>query len=98
MVADFRSFFLGSALGVLERACLASFVARGHSFTLYVYEPIAVPAGVALADAARIIPVAERDSFFAIAPGRISQFSNGVRYHLLKEFGGWWVDTDVLCL
>ena len=26
------------------------------------------------------------------------QFSNGFRYRLLQATGGWWVDTDVLCL
>jgi len=96
-LAHFRTFFQGPALGVTERACLASFIAHGHALTLYSYEPVEVPAGVARADASAIIPKAEHDAFFAIAPDRVSQFSNGFRFRMLQE-GGWWVDTDVLCL
>jgi hypothetical protein len=97
-MAEFRSFFIGSALNLFEQTCLASFIAHGHSFTLYTYDPISVPPGVICDNAASIIPTAERDAFFAITPGRISQFSNGFRYRLLQMKGGWWVDTDVLCL
>jgi hypothetical protein len=96
-MAVFRTFFLGRSLGASERACAASFAAHGHSLRLYAYEPLDVPASVEVADAATVISRAERDAFFETAPGRVSQFSNGFRYRLLKEQGGWWVDTDVMC-
>jgi hypothetical protein len=97
-LAEFQSFFSGPALGYTERTCLASYVAHNHQIRLYSYEPIAVPDGVVRADAADIISRAEHDAFFAAAPGRVTQFSNGFRYQLLHQRGGWWVDTDVLCL
>jgi hypothetical protein len=96
-LAHFRTFFQGPALGVTERACLASFIAHGHALTLYSYDPIDVPAGVERADASAVILKPERDAFFAMAPDRVSQFSNGFRFRMLQD-GGWWVDTDVLCL
>src|SRR6187549_1688111 len=30
--------------------------------------------------------------------GSPSAFSNHFRYRLLAEKGGWWIDTDVVCL
>ena len=30
--------------------------------------------------------------------GSLAAFSNLFRYKLLLERGGWWVDTDVICL
>ncbi len=96
-MAHFHTFFQGPALGVTERACLASFIAHGHALRLYTYDPIEVPAGVQRSDASAVIPKAERDAFFAMAPDRVSQFSNGFRFRMLQD-GGWWVDTDVLCL
>lgn len=95
----FQTFFSGAGLGICERACLASFAAHGHSLRLYTYErQLDVPVGVELADAATVIPRTERDAFFEAAPGRVTQFANGFRYRLLNEHGGWWVDTDVMCL
>jgi hypothetical protein len=57
-----------------------------------------VPHGVTLTPADDIILAAEADAFFTIAPGRFAQFSDWFRYELLAQRGGWWVDTDVLCL
>lgn len=100
---SFAAFFSGPSLSVTEQACLASSVAHGHTFRLYAYDSLQVPPGVELANAASTIPVAERDAFFSMEIGqvqfrRISQFSNGFQYRLLHDQGGWWVDTDVLCL
>jgi hypothetical protein len=97
-VAEFQTFFTGPALGYIERACLASLIGHGHQVRLYSYEAIAVPDGVARSDAAEIISRTDRDAFFAVAPERVTQFANGFRYRLLHQRGGWWVDTDVLCL
>lgn len=97
-MAHFQTFHEGSSLGLLEKACLASLVHFGHFVTLYSYHALEAPEGVRLADARAIIAESERDAFFRVAPGRVSQFSNGFRYHLLDREGGWWVDTDVLCL
>lgn len=97
-MAEFQSFFSGPALGYIERACLCSFIARGHRFRLYSYNSVAVPEGVEHGNAEEVISRDDHDAFFAVAPDRVSQFSNGFRYRLLHQRGGWWVDTDVLCL
>ena len=34
----------------------------------------------------------------ALHVGSVAGFSNLFRYELLRRDGGWWVDTDVLCL
>jgi hypothetical protein len=97
-MVEFCSFHEGSLLGTLERACLSSFRTFGHSLKLYCYEELDAPPGVILADAREILPVTERNAFFQQSPGRLSQFSNGFRYAMLYTQGGWWVDTDVLCI
>jgi hypothetical protein len=95
----FQSFWWGP-LSPYERLCLNSFIDRGHAFDLYTYDPnLAVPPGVQLRDAAAILGQSE---FFVYQnePGRGSPaaFANLFRYKLLHDKGGWWVDTDVVCL
>jgi hypothetical protein len=95
----FQSFWWG-APSPYERLCLNSFVDRGHAFDLYTYDPnLTVPVGVQLRDAATIL---DQSEFFVYdnEPGRGSPaaFANLFRYKLLKDKGGWWVDTDVVCL
>src|SRR4051794_2405253 len=92
----FQSFWWGP-LSPYERLCLNSFIDRGHTFDLYTYDPnLAVPAGVQLLDAAAIL---DQSEFFVYdnEPGRgsPSAFANLFRYKLLRDKGGWWVDTDV---
>ena len=84
----------------MGRLGLRSFLANGHEFHLYCYDsPDGVPAGVSLKDAREILPAdrvfAYQDGF---GRGSYSAFSNFFRYKLLLDRGGWWVDTDVVCL
>ncbi|MBV9839959.1 MAG: hypothetical protein JOY99_00230 [Sphingomonadaceae bacterium] len=94
----FGSFYEG-ALSRQERACLTSFVRRGHEITLFSYDPLPVPTGVGTGDAAMILP---RDQFFRIESGQhagnVSQFANRFRYHMIEKTGLTWVDTDLYCL
>ena len=92
------SFHTGRPLNLWERCSLQSFADYGHDVTLFSYRPLEVPPGVKLRDASVIISELERNEFFANAPGNFAQFSDLFRYELLAELGGWWVDTDVLCL
>jgi hypothetical protein len=98
-VAVFRSFWYGGSLSPYEWMCLKSFVEHGHSFLLYSYEEIDVPFGVRLLDASEIF---EEDEVFlyteGTSAGSPSAFSNHFRYELLRRYGGWWCDTDVICL
>jgi hypothetical protein len=67
---------------------------------LYAYDDVAnVPAGCAMADAATVVP---REHLFVhdepLHAGSVAAFSDLFRYLLLERDGGWWVDTDVICL
>lgn len=96
-----QSFWHGGALSPYELFCLKSFVDHGYGIDLYTYDAnLVVPAGVRICDAAE---VARQDEIFVyqaegFGKGSPSAFSNLFRYKLLLEKGGWWIDTDVVCL
>lgn len=94
------SLWIGDRLSPLERACVRSFLNKGHEFNLYAYGPIDnVPQGCRVLDAATILP--ESSIFtYSRGPGKgsVAAFSNLFRYKLLYELGGWWVDMDMFCL
>jgi hypothetical protein len=89
-----NTFWQGPALPPLVRACLRSFVRQGHTVQLYSYEKLELPSGVSAANAADIIPADQ----VSRSPGGIATFTDLFRYQLLRDRGGWWVDTDVYCL
>lgn len=97
----FQSFWHGGPLSPYERFCLRSFIDWGHAVDLYTYDTsLVVPAGVRVCDAAELITedrvfVYQAEGF---GKGSPSAFSNFFRYTLLVEKGGWWIDTDVVCL
>ena len=95
----FQSLWWGDSITPYEAVCMRSFIDHGHGYHLYSYAPdLKVPDGVVLRDAAELLPKA--DYFEYTGPGRDSPsaFSNLFRYKLLATHGGWWVDTDVICL
>lgn len=99
MKCNFQSFWSGE-LTPYEMLCLRSFVDHGHTFDLYTFESdLSVPVGVCVRDAAEILGPEE---FFVygdgLGKGSPAAFANLFRYKLLAKKGGWWVDTDVLCL
>jgi hypothetical protein len=96
----FQSFWHGGPLSPYECVCLRSFLDHGHDFELYTYDPaLSVPTGVRLRDAAEFIAESEVFTYQeGFGKGSPSAFSNLFRYKLLIERGGWWVDTDVVCL
>mgnify|MGYP002078537107 FL=1 len=84
----------------LEDLSARSFLSNGHEYHLYSYGPVEpVPDGVKLKDAAEILP-AEEIFHYTSGPGAgsVSAFSNYFRYKLLHDKGGFWVDTDVICV
>jgi hypothetical protein len=96
----FQSFWWGEPLSPYEWLSLKSFTDFGHGFDLYSFDPdIAVPAQVRVRDAAELV---SREQFFVyesgFGKGSPAAFANLFRYKLLAERGGWWVDTDVVCL
>lgn len=93
------SFWHGGKLPPYCWLSLKSFIDHGHAFTLYCYREVEVPAGVKIGDAESILP--QTSIFYqqkGFGAGRIGGFTDLFRFKLLAEQGGWWVDTDVVCL
>lgn len=90
------TLWIGNGFGAVERACLRSVVRQGHRLTLYCYdEPIGIPDGVDLQDAAQILPAS---AVVRHRRGSVAPFSDWFRYELLKRGLGTWIDTDMYLL
>jgi len=92
-----QGLWIGPALSALERLSLSSFLTNGHEYHLYVYSEVArVPQGVVIRDGNEILP---SSMIFMYRDFKsYSGFSNFFRYKLLLDRGGWWADTDTVCL
>jgi hypothetical protein len=95
-----QSLWIGATLSKMERLCIISFLENGHDFHLYTYEPVnGVPSKTIIKDANEILP---RSMIFSyqqgVEKGSWAGFSNYFRYKLLHMKGGYWVDTDTICL
>lgn len=92
-----QGLWIGSRLSAMEQLSIASFLAHGHEYHLYAYEKVAgVPVAVVLRDAEEILPRSR--AFMYSQHETWSGFANFFRYKLLLERGGWWADTDLVCL
>ena len=81
----------------MEQLSICSFLKNGHEYHLYAYDPLAnVPPGTVVRDANEILPRAK--IFQYRHQQSYAGFSNFFRYKLLLERGGWWADTDLVCL
>ena len=99
-MATVQSLWAGPELSPFEFLCIRSFLAHGHAYDLYAYGDVAsVPAGCNLRDARSIL---SEDRVFVHQEGdergSVAGFSDLFRYKLLQDRGGWWMDTDVVCL
>ena len=98
-MARLQSFWLGKSLPPCQMLCMKSFIDHGHQYDLYSYDSVAVPEGVRVMDASEILPRSEIFFFRnGEARGSVAGFADIFRYRLLMLRGGWWVDTDVVCL
>jgi len=83
-------------LSTMERLCLKSYLDNGHEVHLYTYEGVPnVPNGVIIKDGNEIISKDFLDYRTFINNGTFADF---FRYKLLYDRGGFWVDTDLICL
>lgn len=95
-MARVASLWIGGPLSRMEQVSIRSFLAAGYTYQLYCYDtPDGVPEGVEIRDASEIMA---RSEIFIHPIGGYAPFSNIWRYRLLFERGGWWVDTDLICL
>jgi len=91
-----KSLWVGSPLSSQEILSIRSFIANGHEYHLYVYDDVGpVPAGAVLKDASEILG---REHAHKDKLGTYGFLSDRFRYRLLLAQGGWWVDTDVICV
>lgn len=94
MTNTIQSLWVGQRLSTMERLSIASYLYHGHSYHLYTYGSVSgVPTRVMVRDASEILPKSEISKFRHIA-----NFSDYFRYNLLLKKGGWWCDTDTVCL
>lgn len=100
-----NGLWIGTKLSALEELTINSFVAHGHTFRLWVYQPIqnVLPPAVIIADANEILPANKifrykQNNQFGHGKNSLAGFSDLFRYKLLFDKGGWWVDMDVTCL
>ena len=92
-----QGLWIGSELSVMEQLSITSFLQNGHEYQLYVYdEPKHVPFGTLLKDASEVLPPSS--IFQYKEQPTYAGFANFFRYKLLYERGGWWADTDTICL
>ena len=92
-----QGLWIGARLSTMEQLSIASFLRNGHEYHLYTYNDLeGVPPGTVIKDANDILPSSavfqykNRPSF--------AGFADVFRFKLLFERGGWWVDSDMVCL
>ena len=92
-----QGLWIGAELSLMEQLSIASFLANGHQFHLFVYSDVKnVPAGIVVRGGEEILPASA--IFRYRENGSYAGFSNLFRYELLWRYGGWWVDLDTICL
>ena len=91
-----QSLWIGPSLSKLEILSIKSFIDNGHIYHLYTYDKVeGIPEGVEVKDGNEII---SKNKIFRYKNGSISAFSNLFRFVLLYKKGGYWVDTDLICV
>jgi hypothetical protein len=96
-LAVVQGLWVDGALSELERLSIASFLEHGHGYHLYTYGDVPnVPAGAVMRDGRDVLPASRIFRYRDHAS--FAGFANFFRYRLLLEQGGWWADTDTVCL
>ncbi|MCL7986605.1 hypothetical protein M8998_01500 [Sphingobacterium sp. lm-10] len=91
-----QTLWISNELGEHQKFCLQSFLDNGHDVHLYSYGEVTnLPIGVKLMDADVILA---EDLVFKDLFNSYATFSDWFRIKLLYEVGGWWVDSDMLCI
>lgn len=89
------SFWYGSPLSTIEKLSIKSFQNHGHKFVLYVYDmDMEVPPNTIKKNANDIICHSDIFKY----SGSYATFSDLFRYKVLYEYGGTWVDLDMVCI
>ena len=91
-----QSLWIGEPLSKMEQLSIKSFRDFGHEYHLYTYGTVKnIPEGTVVKDGNEIVPASE---IFRYKNGSVSAFSNLFRFELLHQKGGYWADTDLICV
>lgn len=91
-----QSLWVGDSLSLMEQISIRSYMRQGHEYHLYTYGVVKnIPEGVIVKDANEIIHLSKMH--YREFP-KFALFADFFRYKLLLEKGGWWTDTDAICL
>ena len=95
-----QGLWIGETLSELEKLSIASYIKNDHEYHLYTYNAVDnLPKGVIIKDGNEVLDKSKIFSYTSgEGKGSFSAFSNFFRYKLLLEKGGWWSDTDMICL
>lgn len=98
------NFFWQGTLTPYEILCIKSFVKNDFFVNLWSYEKIDSNElkdldNFSIKNANLILPKSDINKFTQNSQkNNLSSFTNLFRYKLLHKFGGWWFDTDCICL
>lgn len=100
MADPIQMLWIGPRLSTLERLSIASFLGNGHPVRLFTYGDVeGIPAGVEHHDGREILPAGSVFTYAdGFGKGSYAGFANLFRYKLLLDHGGYWSDTDTVCL
>ena len=91
------TYWYGSKLSVLERACLCSMMAQGHQVTLFTHDKVkGIPEGIKVCDARAI--TGDRPVIVDAKHTSPAKFADQFRYHMIGKTGLIWLDTDAFLL
>lgn len=91
-----QSLWIGPKLSNMEKLSMKSFIDNGHEYHLYTYGKVeGIPDGVIIKDGNEII---DKSKIYRYKSGSVSAFSNLFRFTMLYKKGGYWVDTDMICV
>ena len=91
-----QSLWIGPSLTIMEQMSIKSFLKNGHEYHLYTYGDVAnIPEGTMVKDGNDILPASE---IYRYKTGSVSAFSNLFRFTMLYKKGGYWADTDLVCI
>lgn len=90
-----RGVWIGPNLTRIQRLSIQSFLDNGHEYHLYTYDPYVrgIPCRATVLDANEIVPWDMRSIFQNDA-----NFSDYFRSSVTAKLGGWYCDTDIVCL
>jgi hypothetical protein len=93
------NFFWHGNLTSYELTCISSFVDYGFVVNVWSYQDLKIPKGANLKDAREILPVEQLTAYTQNKqPQNLAAFSDVFRFTMLNKVGGWWFDTDCVCL